>query len=198
MGNKVTEAGTHPGGQLLARVAEGDEEALGLLYHEHAGSMLRLIRRLTANRAEAEEILQEAWLAVWQSAAAFRGDSAPRAWLLGVARRQAHNRLRRASLSTTELDAAAQVPQSGPDVEDRVLAGMEFEQVLARVRDLPRHLREVLDLVLVEQLSYGEIAGVLDVPVGTVKSRMSHIKRELARGTHWESAHRPPQEGSRR
>lgn len=197
MGNKVTEAGTHSAG-LLARVAEGDEEALGLLYREHAGSMLRLIGRLTTNRAEAEEILQEAWLAVWQSAAAFRGDSAPRAWLLGVARRQAHNRLRRAALSTAELDAAAQVPQAGPDVEDRVLAGMEFEQVLARVRDLPRHLREVLDLVLVEQLSYREIAGVLDVPVGTVKSRMSHIKRELAQGTHWESTHRPPQEGSRR
>lgn len=194
----MADAGTDSAGELLARVAEGSEEALGLLYQEHAAPMLRLIRRLTADRAVAEEILQEAWLAVWQSAAGFRGDSSARAWLLGVARRQAHNRLRRASLTTVDLDAAAHVPQSGPDVEDRVLAGMEFDEVLARVRDLPEHLREVLDLVLVESLSYGDIARVLGIPVGTVKSRMSQIKRRLAQDARPEPTDRTTREGSRR
>lgn len=197
MGNKVTEAESDSAAELLAGVAEGDEEALGVLYREYAAAMLRLIRRLTANQAEAEEILQEAWLAVWQSAAGFRGDSEPRAWLLGVARRQAHNRLRRSSLSTVELDESADVAQTGPDVEDRVLAAMDFDQVIAGIQRLPEPLREVLDLVVVDKLSYGDIAQILGIPIGTVKSRMSQIKRGLGRGTCWKSTDRSAREESR-
>jgi RNA polymerase sigma-70 factor (ECF subfamily) len=170
---------------LLVRVSSGDEDALCVLYERHASAMLRMIRRLTSDSAQAEEILQEAWLAVWQSAAGFRAESAPRAWLLGVARRQAHNRLRRQVVPTVELDAAADIATGGPDVEDRVLAGMEFDMVLAAVRKLPDHLRDVLDLVLVERLSYADIARILEIPVGTVKSRMAQVKKRVADGTRW-------------
>lgn len=174
-----------PDENLLARVADGDEDALRVLYERHASAMLRMIRRLTSDAAEAEEILQEAWLATWQSAASFRAESGARAWLLGVARRQAHNRLRRRVVPTVELDEAVDVATVGPDVEDQVLAGMEFDMVLAAVRELPPHLHEVLDLVLVERLSYRDIARVLEIPVGTVKSRMSQVKRRVADGTRW-------------
>lgn len=176
----MSEPVTRSDAELLARVADGHEDALAALYRDHAAAMLRLIRRLTSDRAAAEEILQESWLAVWQSAAAFRGESSARAWLLGVARRQAHNRLRRASVSTVELDETLDVAQSEPGVEDRVLAGMEFDDVVAAVRRLPEHLRDVVDLVVVEELSYGDIARVLGIPPGTVKSRMSHAKKRLA------------------
>lgn len=196
----MAEWGTCSDAQLLARVARGDQDAFGELYRAHVSSMLRLIRRLTSSAAEAEEILQEAWLAVWRSAATMRGESSVRAWLLGVARRQAHNRLRKSAPITVELDEAVDVAQSGPDIEDAVLAGMEFESVLAAVRELPPHLREVLDLVLVERLSYGDIARILDIPVGTVKSRMSHVKRRVAAGTRWSAEADGPtaEEGSPR
>ncbi|GAA1231605.1 sigma-70 family RNA polymerase sigma factor [Prauserella halophila] len=176
----MSEPGTRSDAGLLARVADGHEDALAALYQGHAAAMLRLIRRLTSDRAEAEEILQESWLAVWQSAAAFRGDASARAWLLGVARRQAHNRLRRASVSTVELDETVDVAQSGPDVENRVISAMEFDDVVAAIRELPDHLRDVVDLVVVEQLPYGDIARVLGIPAGTVKSRMAHAKKRLA------------------
>jgi RNA polymerase sigma factor (sigma-70 family) len=165
---------------LLTAVARGDQDALRALYERHALAMLRLIRRLTSSSGIAEEILQEAWLAAWQSATSFRGDSSIRSWLLGVARRQAHNRLRRVSPILVDLDQAIDLVDPRPGVEDQVLAGAEQERVAEAVRALPEHLREVLVLVLVEELPYQEVSAVLDIPVGTVKSRMSHARKRLA------------------
>ncbi|MFI5493479.1 RNA polymerase sigma factor [Actinoplanes sp. NPDC051859] len=165
---------------LMSAVAGGDQDALRVLYERHAAVMLRLIRRLTQNRGVAEECLQESWLAVWQSAATFRGDAPVRSWLLGVARRQAHNRLRKASLTTVELNDTTDAVDTAPGVEEQVLAQARSEQLAKAVRGLPEHLREVLVLVLVEELPYQEVGAALDIPVGTVKSRMSHARKRLA------------------
>ncbi|MCP2271562.1 RNA polymerase sigma factor [Actinokineospora diospyrosa] len=164
----------------MTAVAGGDQDALRGLYDRHSGGIFRLLRRLTANAGVAEEILQETWLAVWQSAGSFRGEASARAWLYGVARRQAHNRLRKATPVETDLDEAAELADQAPGVEDRVLAGVEREALATAVAELPEHLREVLVLVLVEDLSYPEVSAALDIPVGTVKSRMSHARRRLA------------------
>lgn len=165
---------------LLRRVAAGEEAALRVLYERHAGGMLRLIRRLTARREVAEEILQESWLAVWRSAGAYRGEAPVRAWLLGVARRQAHNRLRQTEPVLVELEDAVDLPAAEPAVEDQVLARAGRRELVAAVLELPEHLREVLVLVLVEDLPYPEVAAVLGVPPGTVKSRMWTARRLLA------------------
>lgn len=165
---------------LLTAVARGDQDALRTLYERHAAVMLRLIRRLTSSPGIAEEILQEAWLAAWRSAPSFRGDSSIRSWLLGVARRQAHNRLRRVSPTLVDLDQAIDVADPQPGVEDQVLANAEQQRVAEAIRALPEHLRDVLVLALVEELPYQDVSAVLDIPVGTVKSRMSHARKRLA------------------
>lgn len=165
---------------LLAAVARGDQDALRTLYERHAAVMLRLIRRLTSSPGIAEEILQEAWLAAWRSAPSFRGDSSIRSWLLGVARRQAHNRLRRVGPTLVDLDQAVDVADPQPGVEDQVLANAEQQRVAEAIRALPEHLRDVLVLALVEELPYQDVSAVLDIPVGTVKSRMSHARKRLA------------------
>ncbi len=165
---------------LLSAVARGDQAALRALYERHAAVMLRLIRRLTSDRSVAEEILQETWLAVWRSAAGFRGESSVRGWLLGVARRQAHNHLRKSRPQLADLAEAQDVPDPAPSVEDQVVREAERAELLAAVRTLPGHLREVLALVLVEELAYPEVATVLAIPVGTVKSRMSHARKRLS------------------
>lgn len=164
---------------LMIRVAEGDEAALRLLYERHAAGMLRLIRRLTSHQGVAEEILQESWLAVWRSAGGFRGDAPVRAWLLGVARRQAHNRLRRIEPVIVDLEKAIDVPDAEPAVEEQVFARADRRRLVAAVKGLPEHLREVLVLVLAEDLPYPEVAAMLGVPVGTVKSRMWTARRLL-------------------
>ena len=88
---------------LLTAVADGDQTALRALYERHASATLRLIRRLTSDQGVAEEILQETWLAVWRSAKGFRAESSARGWLMGVARRQAHNQLRKSRPQLTDL-----------------------------------------------------------------------------------------------
>ncbi|MFD9888731.1 RNA polymerase sigma factor [Amycolatopsis sp. NPDC059027] len=165
---------------LLAAVAGGEQDALRALYDRHATAMLRLVRRMTSQAGVAEEILQEAWLAIWRSAGSFRGDSSARGWLFGVAKRQAHNHLRKAVLPVVELEEAGAVPDPAGDVETAVFARAARAELAAGIRDLPEHLREVLLLVLVDDMAYPDVAAVLDIPVGTVKSRMSHARKRLA------------------
>jgi RNA polymerase sigma factor (sigma-70 family) len=167
--------------ELIRAVAAGDERALGVLYERHAAAMLRLIRRLTRSTAVAEEILQEAWLAAWRAAGTFRGDSSLRGWLLGVARRQAHDKLRRAEVPVVPLTTEAETtPDPRTDVEVQALGRIAHQEVVRAILALPEHLREVALLALVDELPYQEIAAVIGVPVGTVKSRMAHTRTTLA------------------
>jgi RNA polymerase sigma-70 factor (ECF subfamily) len=170
----------HTDQQLLARVSSGDEDGLRELYHRHSAAMLRLLRRLTSDPGTAEEILQESWLAVWRSAESFRAAASVRAWLLGVARRQAHNRLRRAAAPTVEIDTAPEPQDRTADVEGQALASVGHDAIITAMGRLPRTHRDVVVLALVEELPYADIAEVLDIPVGTVKSRMSKARRMLS------------------
>ncbi len=174
--------GVDPDRRALAAVAQGDEGALRELYDRHAGAVLRLLRRLTSDAGTAEEIMQESWLAVWRSADTFRGASSVRGWILGVARRKAHDRLRRAGPATVALDGeeAPDPADAGADVEAEVLAAAGHREILTAIGALPRRHREVVHLALVEELPYPEIAEVLGIPVGTVKSRMSKARARLA------------------
>lgn len=167
---------------LLAAVSAGDQSALRSLYERHSSAMLRLLRRLTSDSGTAEELSQESWLAVWRSSASFRGDSSVRGWLLGVTRRQAHNRLRGTRPVLLALDAE-EVPEPadpGADVENDVLASAERHRILAAFETLPRRHREVAVLALVEELPYIDIAEALAIPVGTVKSRMAKVRARLS------------------
>lgn len=163
----------------LAAVACGDEAALRLLYERHAVAMLRLVRRLTSRPGVAEEIVQEAWIAVWQSAGSYRGQASVRAWLLGVTRRRAHNVLRKGEVQVVALEAVAELVDPSVEVEAAVLAAAGHEELVMAVRALPPHLRETVTLAWVEELGYRDIAAVLGVPVGTVKSRVSHARARL-------------------
>ncbi len=165
----------------MTAVAQGDAGAVRELYERHAPAMLRLLRRLTPSAQTAEELLQEAWIAVWQSAGSFRADASVRAWLLGVTRRQAHNRLRRGTVVEVDLDAAERVADQAVDVENEALAAASHEKIMGAIDALPDHLREVVMLALVEELPYRDIAAIVDVPIGTVKSRISHARARLCR-----------------
>lgn len=177
---------------LLAAVSRGEQDALRALYDRHAAAMLRLVRRMTARTGGAEEVLQETWLAVWSSAGGFRGDSPARGWLFGVAKRQALTHVRRTRPTPVELDEADEPADPVGDVESAVLDRIARDELAAAVRSLPEHLREVLLLVLADDLSYPEVAATLGIPVGTVKSRMSHARRRLALTLDSTSAHLGP------
>ena len=129
----------------------------------------------------AEEILQDTLLAVWRGADGFGGRSQVRTWLYGIARRQAHNRLRTARPSATTLDDVDEPPAVEPGPEERALAGLERDRVLTAIDGLGLVHREVLVLTFVAELSQAEIAEVVGVPLGTVKSRLHNARAALVR-----------------
>lgn len=171
---------------LLGRLAAGDHDALATLYHRHGAALLSYLRRFLDQPEIAEEVLQDAFVSAWRGAAGFAHRSTVRAWLLGIARRQMLNRLRRDRAVPPAMALADEQLASdlaGVTVDDpAVLAQARFDQeeVAAALRAMRPLDREVLGLLLVEQLSYAEMAAVLDVPLGTVRSRLSNARHRLA------------------
>lgn len=170
-----------PDEAVLRRVRRGDADALTALYRRHAEGLFHFLLRLAGDRMVAEEILQDTLLAVWRGASGFGGRSQVRTWLYGIARRQAHNRLRTARPAEAALDEVPEVGSTGPGPEELAVAGLERDRVLAAVGRLGLVHREVVVLMVVAGLSHAEIAAVVGVPVGTVKSRLHHARAALAR-----------------
>jgi RNA polymerase sigma-70 factor, ECF subfamily len=178
--SSLPESDAVPDDELLRATAGGDSRALAELYRRHAPGLFGFLYRLAGDRAVAEEILQDTMLAVWRSATAFGGRSAVRTWLYGVARRQAYNRLRSLSTPPVGLDGVPEPAASEPGPEEVALARAETAVVGVAMAALPAGHREVLALAFHAQLSHADIARVLDLPVGTVKSRLHNARARLA------------------
>jgi RNA polymerase sigma-70 factor (ECF subfamily) len=170
------------GAELLAQIAHGDRQALAELYAREGAAVLRYLLHFTPERGLAEELLQDTFVAVWQNAGGFAGRAPARAWLFGIARRRACKRLRRREpplISLISLRELGTLPASDPEPEEALFAQLDREALLAAVAALSEAHREILLLAFVHELAYIEIAEVLGVPVGTVKSRLSYAKRAL-------------------
>ena len=164
---------------ILSRIATGDRTALGELYAHYGASLLGYVRSLTPDQSLAEEIVQDTLVAVWSSAGRYGGKSTVKTWLIGIARRQAHNTLRRRGLPLADPAALATLPAPDPTPEDVALAMADRAALAAALRCLAPAQREVLALIFGQELSYQEVANVLDIPIGTVRSRLNHAKRAL-------------------
>ena len=147
-----------------------DAHDVGWLYRQHGGEVLNYLARRCPQEA-AHDLLQETFLQVVRSADRLPSVTMPRAWLFGIARHVLAGHLRR----QTNERAAAEFPAiAAQEEEDRRLPAMR--EAIAR---LAPEMRETLELRLSDELSYEEIAGVLDIPIGTVRSRLHHAVRHL-------------------
>ncbi len=180
--------------ELVTRAREGDRLAFNQLVELHAPTAYNLALRIVHHREEAEDCVQEAFLRAYRGLGNFRGEASFSTWLyrvtLNVAREAAKKRARR-PLSATDLQAegaedAAELdvfgrrealPEPGP--EEAVVAGQKRRVVLQAIAALPLHHREVVVLFDLQGLSYEEIAAILHVRVGTVKSRLSRARLAL-------------------
>jgi RNA polymerase sigma-70 factor (ECF subfamily) len=156
---------------VLRRIAAGEKAALGSLYDRHAGVMLALGVRITGMRREAEDLLHDVFLEAWRHA----GDFDPRrgsvkTWLLLRMRSRCLDRVRSHAFSRTDSLDAEPMRASAADKTDRQIDGARARGLLSA---LPEGQREVLELGYFQGLSFSEIAEVLGIPVGTVKSRVS-------------------------
>jgi RNA polymerase sigma-70 factor (ECF subfamily) len=173
--------------ELVARAARGSREAFDDLIRRHQASIVSLARALTGGSADAEDIAQEVFLRAWRSLGGFRGDSAFRTWLHRVAVnviRSHHGRVSRwqrfvrapaADTSDAAEDAIERAPDS-IDVEADVVLRDAVDKALG---SLPDELRVAVTLRDVQGLDYREIAAVLDVPIGTVESRIFRGRQRL-------------------
>jgi RNA polymerase sigma factor (sigma-70 family) len=150
----------------------------------HLGAAYGLARYLIRNDADAEDVVQEAMLRALRYFGGFRGDgpSQGRAWVLAIVRNTSHSwrRKRGPEASAMEFDESVHSDVAAGEDPASELARRDSRATLARVLDgLPPDMREVIVLREVEGLSYKEIGEVVEVPVGTVMSRLSRARRRL-------------------
>ena len=124
---------------------------------------------------------EDAMLAVWRGAGSFRGESSVRSWVIAIARRQTRDRLRGRRLRVVDDAFLADQPGSGPGPEVMALDRAELAEVRSAIRELRPAHREVLGLAFGSGLSLPEVAGVLEIPVSTVKSRLTAARTALNR-----------------
>jgi RNA polymerase sigma-70 factor (ECF subfamily) len=165
--------------KLLAAVARSDEGAFVELYHGFSTSIFNYLLRLVHDQHIAEELLQETFLVVWQGAGQFRRRSRVRTWLFRIAHNKAVSWLRRHQPQS--LVDNPEIPDDRPDPETLSLTNWRNEQLLLALDELSPNHRAVVELAFVHDLAYAEIAQIMECPVGTVKSRMSHALKRLSR-----------------
>jgi RNA polymerase sigma factor (sigma-70 family) len=166
-------------GTVVARMAAGDRAALAELYAHHRRPLLAYLRSLLADPGLAEEVLQDTLFAAWTGAAGYGGRASVRAWLLGIARRRAHDAQRRRTIRAVDAVALEPLPDPDPEPESLAVAAAERQALRAALERLTPSHREVLVLNFVQELPYRDIADVLGVPIGTVMSRLHLAKRAL-------------------
>ena len=159
--------------QLIAALAAGDEGALRELFARHAPWLAARLRR-TLPAAAVEDVLQEAFIAVWRGARGYRAEGAPGAWLWGIARRQAATWARKHDRPDL-ITAAVATPDPAATVAERV----DLERAFATLGPPDAPQRELARLLLVEDRPLADVAARLGIPEGTVKSRAFALRRAL-------------------
>jgi RNA polymerase sigma-70 factor (ECF subfamily) len=176
--------------ELVGRIALGDEKAMRVFYERYKGMTGRLARAGGMSDADARDLVQEAFVRAWQSAGSFRGESSASSWLRGIVRHLIADHVdaavrARAVFVTPKagegdgVEAQPAAPDPGPEkLYELAHAKQCIEQCL---RKLSAMHREVLSLrICGRELKEQEVSRLLDVPVGTVKSRTSIALRALA------------------
>lgn len=160
---------------LLERVGSGDRDAFSLLYDAMAPRILGLIRRLLVDPAQSEEVAQEVFLEIWQTAPRFdraRGDAT--SWMLTLAHRRAVDRVR-ASQASRDRDARVGIRDltiEFDEVAETVETRLEHSRVSAALARLTELQRQAILLAYYGGYSQREVADLLSVPLGTVKTRI--------------------------
>ncbi len=163
--------------ELLQRVSAGDRNAFRDLYLRYHRRLARFLTRLTKRYEDAEEIINDTLLVVWQRAGEFRNASRVSTWITGIAYRRALNMIRRAS--THERAMRLEIAEEEPSVSDNAQVLEQCQLLDFGLAQLPLEQRLVLEFTYYLDHSCEEIAEIMDCPVNTVKTRMFNARRKL-------------------
>lgn len=163
---------------LIRRMQAGDDDAVRDLYAQYGQRLYAYALRLTDDPATAEDVTQTTLVTAWRTARTFRAEGRLIAWLLGIVHHTAMKSLR----STPRyLDDVAEetVSEDQPSPEEQAQVKDERRWVRQGIQSLSPEHRAVLELVFYHELSLNETAQVLNIPLGTVKSRLSYARTHL-------------------
>ena len=175
----TTSAAQQSDRELVERVAKGDRAAVRLLFMRHHARVYRFAARQTGSDMMADDIANEVFLELWRQAPAFEGRSEVSTWLLGIARFKALSALRKKKEEWIGDDDAAAIPDTADTPEVAVMKDDKATALRGMVNALPEEHRTVIDLAYYHAKSVAEIAGILSIPVATVKTRMFYARKKL-------------------
>ena len=179
--------------QLVARALEGDLPSFERLVARYQNKIMGYATRMLSNREEAEDVTQEVFIKAYRSMDSFRGESSFSTWIYRIATNLCIDRLRKKKRSPQQaysLDEPMDKDEEKggreiPDTSTEPTRAVEKEELRQRVREMvaemPEKLRAVLIMCDMQGMPYEDIAKVLNVPVGTVKSRLFHARADLGR-----------------
>lgn len=166
--------------RLIARVARGDSQAFDELYRNYQPRLCRFLANVVRHPQIVEEVLDDTLMVVWQRASDFKGESKLSTWIFAIAYRKAMKALRRYD-----------VPLEDHEANERISTDASPEEAFGQVRlhgllqsaitNLSPDHRAVVELTYFQDLSYREIAEIMECPVDTVKTRMFYARRHLKR-----------------
>jgi len=161
--------------ELAAALAAGEADAVDALYLRYGALSYSLALRILGDTGRAEDAVQDAFVRVWRRASSFdAGRGSMRSWLLAVVRNCAIDLLRGSSARhRDELELLIEVPASGPGFDPwrEVSQSLEREAVRSALRTLPLEQRQTIELAYFGGYTQQEISRMVDVPLGTIKSR---------------------------
>ena len=165
---------------LISRARGGDREAFGALVEQYRDNVYRLAYRMCGNAYDADEAAQEAFVAAWRALPNFRGDAKFSTWLYRLTTNAAIDVMRREKRHQTVGDGEmVDLADDADSPQETVERTEQQEAVQKALATLSEEYREVLLLRYMEELDYAEIAEVLQLPSGTVKSRISRGRKQL-------------------
>ncbi|PZD96719.1 hypothetical protein DNH61_05845 [Paenibacillus sambharensis] len=166
---------------LLLQTAEGNKESFEAFYSSFVNPVYSFLKKRFRDEQLIQELIQDVFVAVWQGAGRFQGQSSAASWLFAIVRNKMLDVLRRRYKTADErmplaLDEIAEHGAAQPDFSGSLLTGLTVREAVKR---LEPEARQLVELVFVLGLSYSEVARVLSIPEGTVKSRVYHLKNAL-------------------
>ena len=171
---------------IVKRVQEGDVEAYNLLVIKYQHKIFQVIGKFVNNQADIADVAQEAFIKAYRAINSFRADSSFYTWLYRIAVNTAKTHLESNNKTRNHLDVDSPEFQSideqgvlaSSDTPDRIIESQELQQVIIdAMADLPSELSEAITLREVEGMSYEDMAVVLKVPIGTVRSRIFRARQ---------------------
>ena len=167
-------------GQLLARIARGDKDAVTALYRRLERPLFAFLVKTLREREAAADVLNETMLDVWRHAGRFEGKSSVATWIYSIAHHKAISWLRKRRELELDEETMAQMADDAPAADSKI-AAEDLTQTIARLMEkLSVDHRVVLQLAYFQEFSVGQIAEILDIPENTVKTRMFYARNKMA------------------